>query len=40
MLRGINVMLGVHWLPHQPSQAFDDVSAAVFDMGLVSGIPL
>jgi hypothetical protein len=39
MLRGVNVMLGVGWLRHQPSHAFDDVSTPVFDRGLVIAIP-
>jgi hypothetical protein len=34
-LRGQNEMLGVGWLPHQPSHAFDDVSTPVFDRALV-----
>jgi len=34
-LRGVNQMLGVRWLPHQPSHAFDDVSTPVFDRALV-----
>jgi hypothetical protein len=38
-LRGVNEMLGVHWLPHQPSQTFDDVSSPVFDRPLVIVIP-
>jgi len=38
-LRGINVMLGVGWLPHQPSQAFDDVPTPVFERALVIVIP-
>ena len=38
-LRGQNEMLGVGWLPHQPSHAFDDVSAPVFDRALVIVIP-
>jgi hypothetical protein len=38
-LRGENEMLGVGWLPHQPSHAFDDVSTAVFDRALVIVIP-
>jgi len=38
-LRGINQMLGVRWLPHQPSHAFDDVSTPVFDSALVIVIP-
>jgi hypothetical protein len=32
-------MLGVGWLPHQPSHAFDDVSTPVFDRALVIVIP-
>jgi hypothetical protein len=39
LLRGENDMLGVGWLLHQPSHAFDDVSAAVFDRALVMVIP-
>jgi hypothetical protein len=39
MLRGVNEMLGVSWLPHQPSHAFDDVSTPVFDRPLVIVIP-
>ena len=35
MLTGINEMLGVGWLPHQPSHAFDDVMTQVFDRALV-----
>jgi len=31
MLRGINEMLSVGWLPHQPSHAFDDAWPPVFD---------
>jgi len=38
-LRGVHEMLGVGWLPHQPSHAFDDVSTTVFDMPLVVVIP-
>jgi len=38
-LRGINSMLGVGWLLHQPSHAVDDVSTPVFDRALVIGIP-
>jgi hypothetical protein len=38
-LRGVNKMLGVSWLPHQPSHAFDDVSTPVFDRALVIVIP-
>ena len=32
-------MLGVGWLPDQPSHAFDDVSTPVFDSALVIVIP-
>jgi len=38
-LRGIHKMLGVSWLLHQPSHAFDDVLTPVFDRGLVIVIP-
>ena len=38
-LSGINDMLSVGWLPHQPSHAFDDVSTPVFDRALVIVIP-
>jgi len=38
-LRGVNMMLGVCWLPHQPSHAFDDISIPVFDRALVIVIP-
>jgi len=38
-LRGENGMLGVGWLPHQPSHAFDDVSTTVFDRALGIVIP-
>jgi hypothetical protein len=38
-LRGVNDMLGVSWLPHQPSHAFDDVLTPVFDTPLVIVIP-
>jgi hypothetical protein len=34
-LRGLNKMLGVRWLPHQPSHAFDDVSTPLFERALV-----
>ena len=39
MLRGVNEMLGVRWLLHQPSHAFDDISTPVFDRALVIVIP-
>jgi hypothetical protein len=32
-------MLGLGWLPHQPSHGFDGVSTPVFDMALVMVIP-
>ena len=35
MLCGINEMLGIGWLPHQPSHAFDDLWTAVCDRALV-----
>jgi len=38
-LRGVNEMLGVGWLPHQPSHAVDEVSTPVFDWVLVIVIP-
>jgi hypothetical protein len=38
-LRGVNEMLGVRWVPHQPSHDFDDVSTPVFDRVLVIVIP-
>jgi hypothetical protein len=38
-LMGVNKMLGVRWLPHQPSHAFDNVSTPVFDRALVIVIP-
>jgi hypothetical protein len=34
-LRGENEMLGIGWLRHHPTHAFDDVSTPVFDRGLV-----
>ena len=34
-LMGINEMLGVGWLPHRPSHAFDDALTPVFDRALV-----
>jgi len=37
-LRGVNEMLGVGWLPHKPSHAFDDVSNPVFDSAWVTFI--
>jgi hypothetical protein len=38
-LRGVNKMLGVRRLPHQPSHALDDVSIPVLDRALVIVIP-
>jgi hypothetical protein len=38
-LRGVNVILGVGWPPHQPSHAFDDVSTPEVDSPLVIVIP-
>ena len=38
MLRGINEMLGVDWLPHQPCDCLDDVSTPVIDRVLVIAI--
>jgi hypothetical protein len=34
-LSGVNEMLCVGWLQHQPSPSFDDVLSVVFDMALV-----
>jgi len=34
-LRSVNKMLGMGWLPHRPSHAFDDVSTPVFDCAIV-----
>jgi hypothetical protein len=34
-LRGVNEMLGLGWLPHEPSHDFDNVSTPVFDRRLV-----
>jgi len=39
MLRGVNEMLGVGWLPYQPSHGFDDVWTPLFDRVLVIVIP-
>jgi len=36
---GENEMLGVGWLPHQPSHALDDVWTPVFDRFVVNVIP-
>jgi hypothetical protein len=36
---GVNEMLRVGWLPHQPSLAFDNVSTPVFNRALVIVIP-
>jgi hypothetical protein len=38
-LRGINKMLGVLWLPHQLSDAFEYFSTPEFDRALVIVIP-
>jgi hypothetical protein len=38
-LSGLNMLLGVHLLPHQPSHACDDVWTPVFDRALVIVIP-
>ena len=38
-LKGVNQMLGVRWLPRQPSHGCDDVSTPVFDRALVIVIP-
>jgi hypothetical protein len=38
-LRGVNEMLSVGWLPHQPSHAFDDVLTPGFDKELEIVIP-
>jgi len=38
-LREVNEMLGIGWLPHQPSHAFDRVSTPVFDSALMIVIP-
>ena len=37
--KGVNEMLGVGRVPHQPSHTFDDVSTPVFDRVLVIVIP-
>jgi len=37
--RGVNNMLGIDWLPHQASHAFDDLSTPVFDSALVIVMP-
>jgi hypothetical protein len=39
LLSGENEMLGIGWLPHQPSHAFDDVSTPVLHRALVIVIP-
>jgi hypothetical protein len=38
-LRGVNEMLHIDLLPHQPSRAFDGFSTPVFDRPLVNVIP-
>jgi len=39
MLRVINDMLGLGWLPHQLSDGSDNVSTPVFDRALVTVMP-
>jgi hypothetical protein len=39
MLHSLNTMLRVRWLPHQPSDGFDDILTPVFDWALVIVIP-
>jgi len=39
MLRGVTMMFGVRWLPHQPSHTFDNILTPVFDRALVIVIP-
>ena len=39
LMWGVNVMLSIGWLPHQPSDAVDDVQTPVFDRKLVIVIP-
>jgi hypothetical protein len=39
IMRGVYTILCISWLPHVPSQAFDDVSTPVFDRALVIVIP-
>jgi hypothetical protein len=38
MLSGVNQMLGLGWLLHQPNHAFEDVSTPVFDRTVVIAI--
>jgi uncharacterized PurR-regulated membrane protein YhhQ (DUF165 family) len=38
-LSGVNEMLGVGRLPHQPSNAFDDILTPVYDRAVVIIIP-
>ena len=38
-LMGLNEMLRVGWMPHQPCHAFDDVSTPVFDNTLAIDFP-
>jgi hypothetical protein len=38
-LWGVNEMLGIGWLPNQPSHASDDVATPVFEKALVIVIP-
>jgi len=37
--RDVNEMLGIGWLPHQPSHAFNDISTPVIQRALVIVIP-
>jgi len=39
MLKSINEIFGIGWLPHQASHAFDDVITPVIDRALVIVIP-
>jgi len=39
MLRGVNEMLGICSLPHQPYHTFSEVSTPIFDTALVIVIP-
>jgi hypothetical protein len=38
-LRGENDILGIGWLPHQPSHGFPDVSTPAFDQTLLIVTP-
>jgi hypothetical protein len=35
----INELLGIGWLPYQPSHSFDNISTPLFDRVLVIVIP-